>query len=86
MKSEWSEQPEGYREILGLDCMITLVPRPSYCDRGNFLAQIYDKDGGDPLRLSIDFQDGWPRYYMDLGRAKAEIEDWMKKRKQWLDA
>ena len=39
----------------------------------------YDKD--DPL----DWADGWPRYYLDLGRAKLEIEAFLQKRGKWDD-
>jgi hypothetical protein len=72
-------------EIFGLDCHIHIQRRPAYCDRGNFLANVELKEGGDHLRLWLDSADGWPRYYMNLDRAKAEIEDWMKKRKQWVE-
>ncbi len=37
------------------------------------------------LARGFDHADLWPRYYMDLARAKVEVEDWMKKRKQWVD-
>jgi hypothetical protein len=77
-------QQDGYEEIEGLDCVIALIPRPSYCDRGNVLAMVNLKAGGDPRRLNLDHQDGWPRYYMDHDRAKFECEDWLKKRKQWI--
>jgi len=33
----------------------------------------------------MDAADGWPRYYFDLERAKAEIEAWMRKRKEWVE-
>lgn len=32
--------------------------------------------------LNLDEQDGWPRYYFDETRAKAEIEAWLLKRQQ----
>jgi len=69
----------------GRDCVVCIVPRPAYCDRGNFVALLDVKAGGNALRLGLDGQDGWPRYYMDLERAKAEIQDWLKKRKQELE-
>jgi hypothetical protein len=71
--------------ILGLDCQIDISPRPDYCDRGNWLAHIETKPGGNNLRLYIDGQDAWPRYFFDLNRAKLEIEDWLRKRNQWLE-
>ena len=55
---------------------IVLEQRPVYCDRGNFLAKCFPK--GD---LILDGQDGWPHYYFDEDRAKAEIEAWLDKRK-----
>lgn len=61
-------------------CEIHLSPRPAYCDRGNWLATI-----STWLPLEIDEQDRWPRYFMDLGRAKAEIEAWMRKRGAWAE-
>jgi hypothetical protein len=69
----------GGWEIRGKDCLISLEPRPRYCDRGNWLAKLYPE--GD-LAREIDHQDGWPRYYFDLGRAKLEIEAWLAKRGQ----
>lgn len=70
-----------YWQIAGKDCDITIEPRPAYCDRGNWLAKVHVRNSRE---LSIDHQDMWPRYYMDLDRAKLEIEDWMKKRGQWV--
>jgi hypothetical protein len=81
--SEWRYDSEYLTdEIQGLDCHIWIERRPNYCDRGNFLAKI-ELLPHSQRRLNLDDADGWPRYYMDLARAKAEIEDWMKKRKQW---
>ncbi len=85
MGSEW-KKVDAWEEIEGLDCVILLQQRPAYCDRGNFLAQIMSKPGGDPVRLNIDHQDGWPRYYMDRDNAHDEIELWLMKRKQWINA
>ena len=75
-------QCDGYEEAEGKDFTVTLYPRPGYCDRGNFLAQLFQKPGtGHAL---LDFQDAWPRYYFDKERAKLEIEAWFKKRGQLL--
>lgn len=68
-------------EIIGKECHITLEPRPAYCDRGNYIAKLFPIGA---LDLSIDHQDGWPRYYFDQDRAKLEIEAWLKKRVQWI--
>lgn len=49
---------------------IALSPRPTYCDRGHWIAQV-----AGPLEL--DWADAFPRYYMDVVRAKAELHDWL---------
>lgn len=74
-----------YQTILGKGCAITLEPRPHYCDRGNFIAKIFPRSDVTPaevMALNLDEQDGWPRYFFDEARAKAEIEAWLVKRKQ----
>ena len=82
MSMKW-EQPalENFEFIKGKNCMITLEARPSYCDRGNWIAKLFPKD---KLAREIDEQDGWPRYYFDKERAKLEIMAWLVKRKQTL--
>lgn len=73
-------------EIRGKACMIWMQARPAYCDRGNWLAHIEPQGSmKERQELSLDDQDGWPRYYFDLERAKAEIEAWLRKRGQALD-
>lgn len=44
--------------------------RPSYCDRGNFCVKVE----GLP---SIDAEDGFPRFYMNLEIAKRETKEWL---------
>ena len=61
----------GWFEIEGRDCSITLEPRPTYCDRGNWIAKLHARGF---LKDEIDHSDMWPRYYFDLDRAKLEIE------------
>lgn len=68
--------------IRGRECVISLVPRPAWCDRGNWLAMIFAT--GD-LARSLDGADLWPRYYFDRDRAFAEVEAWMHKRGKWTD-
>jgi hypothetical protein len=80
--SSWLDR-QYWQEISGKACTITLERRPTYCDRGNFLAKLHP---AGPLALEIDGQDGWPRYYFDEDRAKAECEAWLRKRGQWRDA
>lgn len=85
--SNWHLAPWGH-SIMGKACEITLEARPHYCDRGNFIAKIHLRPGADfkmIMELSLDDQDGWPRYYFDEARAKAECEAWLRKRKQWVD-
>lgn len=72
-KSHWT--------ITGHNCTITIEVRPHYCDRGNFIAKIHPAIGSD-LARDLDWADGWPRYYFDLDRAKAECEAWLLKRGQ----
>jgi len=88
MTLNWKQDSEftGCIEIEGLDCLIVLQPRPRYCDRGNWVATIDVKPGGNGIRLNLDYADMWPRYYFDLDRAKAEIEAWLVKRKQVLES
>ena len=70
---------KGYWSIRGLNCTIYLEPRPTYCDRGNWIAKI------DALPIvNIDGADGWPRYYFDFDRAQSEIVAWMEKRGESL--
>ncbi len=69
--------------IDGRECEIHIAPRPPYCDRGNFVATI--STSGE-LALGFDGQDGWPRYYFGLDRAKREIEAWLTKRGQMKQA
>ena len=77
----WHEDSHTW-EIDGRDCRIWMAERPRYCDRGRWLAHVTIT--GDRFRLWMDEQDGWPRYYFDLDRAKAEVEAWLRVRAQWL--
>lgn len=80
----WESGPHGTVTIRGRDCVIEIEPRPAYCDRGNFLARIEEIPSCNRLVLFLDGADGWPRYYFDLERAKAECEAWLVKRGQAL--
>ena len=42
--------------------------RPHYCNRGHYKGMVDLPDAG------LDHQDGFPRYYMSLQRAKDELE------------
>jgi hypothetical protein len=75
------QRKDGYIEIAGKQCTITIESRPHYCDRGNLIAKLHPFG---LLEREIDPSDGWPRYYFDLERAKLECEAWLEKRKQKL--
>lgn len=76
--NKWTNH-DGWQEIAGKECLISLEPRPTYCDRGNWIAKLLPTG---ELARDIDNADGWPRYYFDETRAKLEIEAWLKKRRQ----
>jgi hypothetical protein len=79
--SRWI-QLDGYELIRGRACEVTLEPRPSYCDRGNFIAKLFPRG---ELALEIDYSGLWPRYYFDPERARLEVEAWLVKRGQWIE-
>jgi len=54
---------------------INIEPRPGYCDRGNYIAQLVS-----PGPLFIDVADMWPRYYFDLFVAQEECGKFIRKR------
>lgn len=63
--------------------IMTIKPRPAYCDRGNFIAQVsgwrlFNEKPGIPL---LDHQDAWPRYYFDFWNAVMECQAWCRKRR-----
>lgn len=71
---------DGTWSVQGKNVWIWIAARPHYCDRGNYLAHIGVRVDGDALKVGLDSQDLWPRYYFDLDRAKAECEAWLVKR------
>jgi hypothetical protein len=82
VRSEWHyHEADRTWEIHGRHCWIWMDARPGYCDRGRWLARL---EVTSPVQLAIDHADGWPRYYFDLDRAKAEIEAWLHTRREWL--
>lgn len=54
-------------------CEVTLEPRPHYCDRGRWIGKVF-------WVPDIDSADSFPRYYMDLERAKSELSEWLEMR------
>jgi len=83
MSLKWSKAfGGGYQQLRFPWGEIILENRPHYCDRGNFIAKVFvDEPHKFESALWIDEADCWPRYYFDEGRAKLEIEAWLKKRK-----
>lgn len=76
-KSEGSIQP--WFNIEGKDCDISIEKRPSYCDRGNWIAKLHPRGR---LALDIDEADCWPRYYFGWSAMLDEIQAWLEKRGQ----
>ncbi len=70
----WSENPEypGLHEFKAADGTILgwVNPRPRYCDRGHYQAQI-EYSPGNPINAA----DGMPCYYMRLDVAKQEVRE-----------
>lgn len=83
LKLRWEIIDNLFVQVTGKECLITIEPRPAHCDRGNYIAKIFPT--GD-LARDMDYADAWPRYYFDLGIAQREIEAWLFKRKQALEA
>ena len=75
---QWKKYKD-YQSIKTKHFEITLEKRAHYCDRGNWLAKIFEIN----YEFLIDDQDGWPRYYFDEIRAKEEIEAWLLKRREF---
>lgn len=84
VRSAWVYvEPYGEFRVYGRNCFVWVSERPAYCDRGAYLAHL---EVTDPRALSVDGADLWPRYYFDEGRMRAEVEAWMRKRGEWVDA
>lgn len=49
---------------------VYLMPRAGHCDRGRWYAVVSGIG-------TLDFADAFPRYFMDLERAKAELGEWL---------
>jgi hypothetical protein len=69
---------ERWLKIDVAQAQITIEPRPHYCDRGNFIVKVFPH--GD-LALSLDSQDGFPRYYFGVQACADEVHEWMRVRK-----
>ncbi len=72
----------SWEVFVGRDCFLTLEARPPHCDRGRWYAKVFPRIYSS-LALSLDEQDGFPRYYFDRERAILELEAWLKRRGQF---
>lgn len=57
--------------------VVTMEPRPHYCDRGNWVVKVtpVHEDIAD-----INGQDGFPRYYFDFENMMEEVLAWLERR------
>ena len=74
---DWKGTPEHTIEVRHDGVLVWISPRPAYCDRGRWVANIDFTSPQRCLDVSIDWADGFPRYYMDVGRAIAEATEWL---------
>lgn len=56
---------------------ISVELRPPYCNRGRFIVQA---DSYDERVISIDWADGFPRYYFGVEACASELLAWMRAR------
>ena len=74
--SDWRYiESMSFWELRVSTALVTIESRPHYCDRGHFVGKVFGID-------DIDCADAFPRYYMDLERAKLELAEWLKWRLQ----
>jgi hypothetical protein len=78
----WKETPWG-QELETEHGIIRLERRPEYCDRGAFLAHVEPKHDAACKPCNVDAHDLFPRFYYDEGRAKLELDAFMRRRK-WI--
>jgi hypothetical protein len=78
MNFDWEIDEDGCHNLHVGNVHVWIQKRPAYCDRGHYVGNI--NGIFDPVTgiNSIDHQDGFPRYYMNLDRAKAELEEWLQ--------
>lgn len=79
----WIVDEQGSIKCITDHGTVYIDPRPSYCDRGRFVSYVITRHGAPCGSCDVDHADGFPRYYFDLERAKAEMEAWMTARK-WV--
>ncbi len=78
----WKETPWG-QELETEHGILRLERRPPYCDRGAFLAHVEPKHDKACAPCNVDAHDLFPRFYYDEGRAKLELDAFMRARK-WI--
>jgi hypothetical protein len=67
---EWTLDNDHCWNICWHEVHIWIQPRIWYCDRGHWVGDV----AGIPY---MDISDAFPRYYMDLDRAKLEMLEWL---------
>jgi hypothetical protein len=68
--SEWTQDEHGTWFFQIANASVWICARPAYCDRGHWIANVEGIG-------SIDWADAFPRYFMDLDRAKLEMSEWL---------
>ena len=76
LTNKWQQTRDGSWYIYGRDTEITLEEMPEDCEVGFWMAKLIT----NIHELEQDPGTGWPRYYFDLDRAKAECEAWLAQR------
>lgn len=77
---KWKRKEETIFEIEGRNISVTLEPTPGlegFIELGLFKARLFYAGEYEPVMAM-----SWPRYYMDLERAKREIEQWLSYKKE----
>lgn len=68
---------EYYFDVICEWVSIWVELRPTYCNRGTFLV---NANSNDPARITIDWADGFPRYYFSAECCVSELLAWMAAR------
>lgn len=77
--SRWQHEGRGVFTFVFEFGKIWLDPRPSHCNRGDYLAHL---DGGvDPNHggFHVSEKDFWPRYLFGEKQAKLHAEEWLSR-------
>lgn len=77
----WPEDAT-YVEVEGKDCIVSVEPRPHYCDRGRWIVKPRLKPGRSSIDLNVDEHDGFPRYYFGDVALANELMAWLRARGQ----